>query len=1023
MSKSNIRKISADPTKCNPDPRRPSVFERLGTKPTVSSAQTSDYCRNWAQTGNCSYGKNCKYANTHTLISPSKRVKKENATTNPPLLLEDPYKRLTSKIVKSSPDLNLEEWNQTDLEYEDEKVLERRRQLLQRELELQMRKDKEVHGKDKMKYKKKVMSSSSSSRSSTSSSSSSSSSSDDSSSSSASDSRKKVKKFKKKHSASPEFDDKERKRKAKSPLRSGSHGTAPKPKERTRSVSPKLKQPQQRESDKERLHKKLQRDGEEATGSAKEQQLAKKSAATDQQHRGERSERSDRQKESDSRSTKTRLLDLDKGRSAERSRPREGRRSRSPRYNSRDGSRTKRSRSRDSRIKLEPLPPRPAVRNRSRDADNRLRDRDRNRDKSKSRKSPLLLGSRPRSRERRSSRDKERDVGVGHSLDKNSSSSRYKDSASRKDSSRERRDSTKTKDTVGREPLPPPPSKDHHLADRDSGRHRGPRGGGVGSSATGGSSSSKRSDSPRGGFERAYARLGKNVPAQVGTSSSSAGVMASGVGSSTIGGSEHWPDQTEDSSVVLTTGDYDADGRRKRYESGSPFGTERSGRGARNSGVGIERGFDDAHHLPPRIRDEGPAENWDVHHDLDRERPYGPPGDWEDREWRARGTGWERDGLSRGDAHDDEWAGRYESGHHLEPRKWDNTNLHGRGSYRGDRVKELEIPDSSHGKRRGFGTPERREELPSHAAKQALHNSMKDEPINKKLMELAEGRPRRSREKSTDSGSFAKKLLPKEKSEAKEPPPLPPLPPPEPKRIEEPMPALLAESDLSDISDDPDDILDMEEDIIAETRSQVGEVDSAFLMSQDLSPRQALDEGPFTKEREATETYSSKNTIEDESMETMDFEEISDGELEEDVKTSCKGLGDALGVDWESLVKESQPRRSTATSHDNVQDRWQCKAVFQRIGISVKAAGQEFVQTLLRKYVDKESDQLLLNDIAFVHTALARKQCLPNSMYKLVCNDDLLYRNRNDNDIDNAEDFKPCVSLYEEAKMLLQQTA
>jgi len=72
-------------------------------------------------------------------------------------LIEDPFKRLTSKIVKKashSPDLNIEEWNQTDLEYEDEKVLERRRQLLQRELELQMKKDKEIHGKDKVRQKK-----------------------------------------------------------------------------------------------------------------------------------------------------------------------------------------------------------------------------------------------------------------------------------------------------------------------------------------------------------------------------------------------------------------------------------------------------------------------------------------------------------------------------------------------------------------------------------------------------------------------------------------------------------------------------------------------------------------------------------------------------------------------------------------------------------------------------------------------------------------------------------------------------
>lgn len=135
------------------------------------------------------------------------------------LIAEDPFKRLTSKIVKKashSPDLNIEEWNQTDLEYEDEKVLERRRQLIQRELKLQMKKDKEVHGKDKVRQKKKAMSSSSSSRTSSTSSSSSSSSSEDSSSTSTSDSHKKIKKIKTKrhHSISADYsEDKERKKK------------------------------------------------------------------------------------------------------------------------------------------------------------------------------------------------------------------------------------------------------------------------------------------------------------------------------------------------------------------------------------------------------------------------------------------------------------------------------------------------------------------------------------------------------------------------------------------------------------------------------------------------------------------------------------------------------------------------------------------------------------------------------------------------------------------------------------------
>ena len=53
-------------------------------------------------------------------------------------------KRLHSTVVKrGSPELgvNWESWDQTDLEYEDEKVLEKRRQLLQRELELQMKRE------------------------------------------------------------------------------------------------------------------------------------------------------------------------------------------------------------------------------------------------------------------------------------------------------------------------------------------------------------------------------------------------------------------------------------------------------------------------------------------------------------------------------------------------------------------------------------------------------------------------------------------------------------------------------------------------------------------------------------------------------------------------------------------------------------------------------------------------------------------------------------------------------------------
>ncbi|RZF46040.1 hypothetical protein LSTR_LSTR004753 [Laodelphax striatellus] len=134
--------------------RRQSVFERLGIKTstpitvnTALSGQTAatgeTYCRHWAQNGTCPYGKSCKFTNTHTLISPSKRViKKEVESKEATLRALEEAKRLHASVLKrSSPDVNWESWDQTDLEYEDEKVLEKRRQLLQRELELQMKRE------------------------------------------------------------------------------------------------------------------------------------------------------------------------------------------------------------------------------------------------------------------------------------------------------------------------------------------------------------------------------------------------------------------------------------------------------------------------------------------------------------------------------------------------------------------------------------------------------------------------------------------------------------------------------------------------------------------------------------------------------------------------------------------------------------------------------------------------------------------------------------------------------------------
>lgn len=112
-------------------------------------------------------------------------------------------------------------------------------------------------------------------------------------------------------------------------------------------------------------------------------------------------------------------------------------------------------------------------------------------------------------------------------------------------------------------------------------------------------------------------------------------------------------------------------------------------------------------------------------------------------------------------------------------------------------------------KRRSYNAPEAREESTIHpSAKQAaIYGSMKEEPINKKLMELAEGKLCTTmREKPTDS--FQKKNSQKDKPEIKESIVT------EPKRliVDDSLQTLHTESDLSDISDDPDDILNMEED-------------------------------------------------------------------------------------------------------------------------------------------------------------------------------------------------------------------
>lgn len=79
----------------------------------------------------------------------------------------------------------------------------------------------------------------------------------------------------------------------------------------------------------------------------------------------------------------------------------------------------------------------------------------------------------------------------------------------------------------------------------------------------------------------------------------------------------------------------------------------------------------------------------------------------------------------------------------------------------------------------------------------------------------------------------------------------------------------------------------------------------------------------------------------------MDFEEISDGELEEESR--IKGLGDAVGVDWASLAKETQRpiKQEPDEFMSSTKARWTSHRILWDIGVSAKLAGEDFARQVL----------------------------------------------------------------------------
>ena len=157
------------------------------------------------------------------------------------------------------------------------------------------------------------------------------------------------------------------------------------------------------------------------------------------------------------------------------------------------------------------------------------------------------------------------------------------------------------------------------------------------------------------------------------------------------------------------------------------------------------------------------------------------------------------------------------------------------------------------------------------------------------------------------------------------------------------------EDNLSEISDDPDEILNMDEDLVGPLKKEQETSDAKEDTIESDHPKS---ESPKLLSIKKEESIDEENGIE------LDFEEISEDELEEEARV--KGLGDALGVDWASLVTESRPRVKPMTS---VKKRWEGHNMLVNLGISVEMAGVDLVTSIL-----KEHSEAKLSEEAEVET-------------------------------------------------------
>ncbi|XP_037976761.2 zinc finger CCCH domain-containing protein 13 isoform X1 [Plutella xylostella] len=902
MSKQGKRKITVELPKSKDLSNRPSVFERLGTKKS-SGKKTTEHCRQWAQHGTCAFGKSCKFAATHILISPSKQ-RAANKDNEQKKVKDDGKNRLHSTVVVRSgrsPDGEIDNWDQNDLEYADTDVLEKRRQQLQRELEIQLKMDS---SKDMRKDKKKTVSSSSSSRSS-SSSSVTSSSSDGSSSSSSSgrEARRKGKKgkLKRNSSSSSEGDVPSKKKFVKSDSLKRDKSEVKKGNVKKDDKSLKKSDPKKKALAKSALGKKSLSPGKKSGGTPP---ITSKSIIKNASKHGKSPVRRDKKSVSP-HSSKDRIKERDRDKEREKEREKEKERirvrSRSPRKARSRSPRPHGSNAKDARSKgsIEPRSSRPIS---------------------------------PKKQVRKD--EKKKSVSRDRAHNKERSLERRKDKHDEKDARHDRKDRVADR---GRDRTKDTKREDSKRRGRERGLGRG--------------GADKGLEKPNKPMERLLPRPEERLAALAAISNRNLDTDKNSTNS------KDRQDSHSERGGRKQDRERDRSSKRDRIDSMDrdpadyEMGMDRQyshGRG----GEHYERG-DDRYDDGPGGEDRSPVygmQGRDRHYEPGYEMA-GPPRGYPEEEDRMYGYDERR-------RRDHSWEGRSGSMErersYMHPHKeWDNEDYRAGGDWGRDRHWPMHDPQ------RGEWGDKEPEMEGWHHRGPGPHRGR------------PHGKNEYNRGVRMDSRTDNKRRPARAEAEpaAKETPPPAPAPAAPGK---EPEPDDPVPDDLSEISDDPDDILNRED--MAEHHADDDR--KLATTAEESAPNvEAAENQPTQDTGAATEEKDTNESKDEEDAANMDFEEISDGELEEE--RTRAGLGDALGVDWASLVADVRRREQPAPS-GGARDRWRPERVLARLGVSVHMAGEDTVKAILDKAEPSEDEAKIdvdgLHPVAAIQVATEKRK-------------------------------------------------